>query len=328
MRKKRGFTLTEILISILIIGIVMSAVMTLFVSVFKSYEFHQDIMEAKQRGQIALAAIEPLVLNSGLGIPAVSKDFMEVFKDNNRIIPQSATPTNNQNFSGPVQIATVSGGGVSEAVVTIDSGNDLDTTDEKYTGDSLWIVYSVSSGYGISKLNIVGEILSDVSLEMDPDADFTPLKDNLDIYVNSNSSLKSWVAFPSSRFPFKVLDDSLTNSTTPLGLRTTKRQFLHRFDELHYVRASKIKIDAGNNLSIYHLVNPTPDSYQPVVEGIYGMRCVFDRDGDRILTVTVLARADTLRPELNINSVDGWQGAIPDGQYRYAAVSKSWRIRN
>ena len=59
MRKKRGFTLTEILISILIIGIVMSAVMTLFVSVFKSYEFHQDIMEAKQRGQIALAAIEP-----------------------------------------------------------------------------------------------------------------------------------------------------------------------------------------------------------------------------------------------------------------------------
>ena len=135
MRKKRGFTLTEILISILIIGIVMSAVMTLFVSVFKSYEFHQDIMEAKQRGQIALAAIEPLVLNSGLGIPAVSKDFMEVFKDNNRIIPQSATPTNNQNFSGPVQIATVSGGGVSEAVVTIDSGNDLDTTDEKYTGN-------------------------------------------------------------------------------------------------------------------------------------------------------------------------------------------------
>ena len=37
LSRKKGFTLTEILVSILIIGIVMSAVVTLLRSVFMSY---------------------------------------------------------------------------------------------------------------------------------------------------------------------------------------------------------------------------------------------------------------------------------------------------
>jgi len=327
MRKRDGFTLTEILISILIIGIVMSAVMTLLVSVFKSYEFHQDIMEAKQRGQIALAAIEPLVINAGLGMPAASKDFMAVFEENNRIIPYPATLTNNQNFSGPVQIASYnSGTDDTEAVVTIDSGNDLDHTDDKYTGDSLWVVFGIQSGYGISQLNIVGEILAEVSLEMDTDDNnFDNLQANLTNFDTAPSDLKSWVSFPASKFPLKVRGDpSSVDSTTPLVLSTTKTQFLHRFDELHYLRAAKIW-NNGGNLIMDELMG---SGEQPVADGIFGMRCVYDRGGDRILTVTVLARADTLRPELNITSVDGWPGAIPEGKYRYAAVSKSWRIRN
>ena len=58
MRRRafKAFTLAEILTSILIIGVVMGAVITLFYSVFESYQFHQDITAAKQNGQNALAA--------------------------------------------------------------------------------------------------------------------------------------------------------------------------------------------------------------------------------------------------------------------------------
>ena len=151
MRIRKGFTLTEILVSILIIGIVMSAVMTLLVSVFKSYEFHQDIMEAKQRGQIAIAAIEPLIVNAGLGMPAASDDFMEAFKDNSIIIDEYDNKANKQNFTGPVQIATVNQTSkVSEAVLILDKENDLNHTDEKFTGDSLWVVYALPSGFVVS----------------------------------------------------------------------------------------------------------------------------------------------------------------------------------
>ena len=79
MNGKKGFTLVEILISLLILGVVMSAVVTLFFSVFESYQFHQDIMEAKQRGQIALSAIQPYVLSAALGIPDDKTDFQEAF---------------------------------------------------------------------------------------------------------------------------------------------------------------------------------------------------------------------------------------------------------
>lgn len=325
LSRKKGFTLTEILVSILIIGIVMSAVMTLLVSVFKSYEFHQDISEAKQRGQIAIAAMEPLIVNAGLGMPAASDDFMEAFKDNSIIIDKYDNKANKQNFTGPVQIATVNQTSkVSEAVLILDKENDLNHTDEKFTGDSLWVVYALPSGFGVS--NEVGAITSTASLEIDPDDDYSPLKSNLEKYNDASPSLKSWVTFPAGKYPLKVnIDPPSLNSTTPLILETTKNQVIHRFDELHYVRAAKIW-NNGGNLLMNELMG---SGEQPVVDGIYGMRCVYDRGGDRILTVTVLARADTLRPELNITSVDGWGdiGTL-NKKYRYAAVSRSWRMRN
>ncbi len=66
-RKRIGFTLVEILVSILILGVVKSAVMTLFFSFFESYQFHQDISEAKQRGISPLLPYSPFVSGAALG---------------------------------------------------------------------------------------------------------------------------------------------------------------------------------------------------------------------------------------------------------------------
>lgn len=317
MRKRRGFTLTEILVSILIIGIVMSAVITLFFSVFKSYEFHQDIMEAKQRGQIALAAIEPMILNAGLGLSPESGDFADYFAGMLKILPT----LDDQKFTLPVQIA----GDGKRKTTPETAGINMD----KFAGNELWLVYSVPSGYGVSSPDIeqfVGGTTRTVLL--DP-TDFASLKGNLSAGSSAtvqNNDLKSWVSFPGSSSPLVVKSDpqGLNSTNRALQLESRQTQAVHLYDEIHYLRAAKISAYSGN-LYVEYLAG---GGKQPVVEGIRDMLCVYDPDGSRTLTVTVLARADTRRPELNIVSVEGWTGPIPDNQYRYAVVSKSWRMRN
>jgi len=309
MRKRDGFTLTEILISILIIGIVMSAVITLLVSVFKSYEFHQDISEAKQRGQIAIAAIEPLVVNAGLGMPADPEDFKAAFNGLEKLLP----PDPNKQFTGPVQIAIDD-----ERNITVETTG---IYKDKLVGNEIWVVYSVPSGYGNSS-NIVDFDPSVESILLAPDS-FESRENEMWVKNTlNNNNIKSWITFPTSSYPFVISDFSSVSDE--LTVQSFKKQSVFRNDELHYVRAAKIKVE-NNNLEIDHTLT---GGFQPVVEGIHGLLCVYDRDDSRILTVTILARADTMRPELNITTVDGWTGAIPNNKYRYAAVSKSWRIRN
>lgn len=317
MRKQRGFTLTEILVSVLIMGIVMSAVLTLFFSVFKSYEFHQDIMEAKQRGQIALAAIEPVILNAGLGLSPESKDFAEYFAGMLKILPT----VDDEKFTVPVQIA----GDGKRKTTPETAGIHM----SKYAGNELWLVYSVPSGYGVSSPDIEQFVGGTIRTVLIDPTDFASLKNNLtdgSTPAVQNNDLKSWVSFPGSSFPFVVKSDpqGLNSTNRGLQLESRKTQAVHLYDELHYVRAAKISASAGS-LYVEYL---TGGGKQPVVEGIRDMLCVYDPDGSRTLTVTVLARADTRRPELNIVSVEGWTGPIPDNKYRYAAVSKSWRMRN
>lgn len=320
MRKKSGFTLTEILVSILIIGIVMSAVMTLFVSAFKSYEFHQDIMEAKQRGQIALAAIEPLVVNAGLGMPTTSDDFEEVFTGLEKLFPLS---TEDEHFTGPVQIANDG----KRNIILETSGVYTD----KYLGNELWLVYGVQSGYGVSQSKEILEDFSSGDIEIQPD-DFSLLTGNIG---NNKASLKGWIVFPVSEYPLSISDTDLIDKK--LTVASAKNQDLYRYDELHYVRAAKIRVNSiSRNLEVDFMMDSS-EKFQPVAEGIDALRCIFepfDADGEpsRLLTVTVLSRADTMRSELNITAVEGWDtanwGAIPDVRYRYAVVSRSWRIRN
>lgn len=314
MRKRRGFTLTELLISILITGIVMSAVLTLFFSVFKSYEFHQDIMEAKQRGQIALAAIEPLVLNAALGMPVSTSDFQSAFSGLNILFPDDA----DKQFAGPVQLADDSG---KRKTVPDVSGAYKD----KITGSQLWVVYGVPSGYGNSNNGITEFNQGDQEdIVLAPDT-FDSLKNGLSNVVNN---FKSWITFPGNKYPLLITSDpgDLSSVNNKLKVKSFKKQSVFRNDELLYVRAAKIKANNGN-LHIAFLME-TSEVFQPVVEGIFGLQSVYDPEGSRVLTVTVLARADTMRSELNTTSVDGWTGIIPNNKYRYAAVSKSWRIRN
>ncbi len=69
-RKRRdAFTLTEILVSILILGLIMGAVIGLFFAIVMHLQQSNDITTAQQRGEMVLTALGPKILAAGLGMP-------------------------------------------------------------------------------------------------------------------------------------------------------------------------------------------------------------------------------------------------------------------
>ncbi len=66
--RKKGVTLTEILISIVILGLIMGAVLGLFFAIVKHLEQSNDITTAQQRGEMVLTALGPKILAAGVGM--------------------------------------------------------------------------------------------------------------------------------------------------------------------------------------------------------------------------------------------------------------------
>jgi prepilin-type N-terminal cleavage/methylation domain-containing protein len=312
--KKRAFTLVEILVSILILGVVMSAVLTIFYSVFESYQFHQDINEAKQRGQIALAALQPYVINAGLGLPQENV-FFEVFKDRSTIlIKNSANKNDAGNFRSSVQIAT-----------------SRDASSLENSGKALWLVYSTPSGAGVNYERVVEKDDAGVDFK-EADGEIEKL-DDLDLVENAPANaanLKGWISFPGSRSAFYVTD--IDKSGGILQVKSFHvTQTIHAYDEIHYVRAAKIYTKRQNGISSLFVDRLDGSGEQALVEGIEEIWCNYDVSGDKVLTISVLARADTMHAKEYQNSVEGWPQVAPvptDFKYRYAVVSRSWRIRN
>ena len=307
--ERKAFTLVEILISILILGVVMSAVMTLFFSVFESYKFHQDMMEAKQRGQVALAAIQPYISSSALGLPNRETPFQTAFtstagvsKTASALLPANVL----EKFTSPVQVA--SGDVVVSGVVNSDD----------ISGSALWLVFAVPSGIGVENDYQIDGTGTEIELTAVPPAD---------LLIKDTNSMKSWVAFPGSTAPMFV------NSVNPsdgkkITLAARTAQKVSAFDELHYVRAVKIKI-TNENLNVKHLSDglAVNEPWSPVVEGIQDMLVEFT--ADRILRVSVLGKGSVRHNVEYMSDIVGWDGPKPaDMRYRYAVVTRSWRIRN
>jgi prepilin-type N-terminal cleavage/methylation domain-containing protein len=293
MKKIRAFTLVELIIAMVISGLVMASVLVLFFSVFKSYEVHQDITEAKQRGQIALASIQPFVMNTGLGLPSTKSSFQTGFSG----------LTSLASFESFIQLASDD--------ISISTGTEA---------PALWLVYSVPSSAGVNDTEYLIEAKKHTLIFVERFAD---LAASTNLSTNK-LELKSWVSFPGAISPFWV--SAIDQASSSLTLYSETFQTIKMFDEMHFTRAVKLYV---RNDSLY--ANRLDGSgEQPIADGIAGMWCTFDTAGDRVLTVRVLARASTRRGDTQ-STIEGWPSEAPpptDPEYRYAAVSRSWRIRN
>lgn len=327
MKKFRAFTLVELLIALIITGLVAGSVITLFFSVFKNYEFHQDITEAKQRGQIALAVMQPFIMNAGLGLPPSAADFRSAFQwSKNGTTYRLSTlfpgvSGDPRNFAHFFQLA-----------------NNGETINLTSAAPAFWVVYSVPAAAWISGGGL--EALPGVRTNTAKDSDSEEFTREIQysgsvssqqlLAVFPPSTLKSWISFPASTpsFPFTVSE----LGTSKLKLRSHSSatgNMIPPLDELHYVRAAKIFVENGM-LKINRLDG---SGAQTVADGIAGMWCTFDSDGDRILTVRILARADARRGNQTQSGIEGWPAEAEafwgrDARFRHAVVSRSWRIRN
>lgn len=330
-KRHSAFTLVELLIAVVILGLVASSAVALFFSIFKSNELHQDITEAKQRGQIALAAMQPLVLNAGLGLPPDESEFFSSFQWTkggtlHRMPLLFPGPVGSvKNFARPVQLA--------EDAVTVSPSS-------AKASPALWTVYSAPAEVWVGGGGLEGfpGVRTDVAKDSDS-SEFLreyPLNGaavalKLDAAFPPNT-LKSWVTFPAATppCPFTVAD--ISTGAPKITLRShsaSTTNMIAPFDELHYVRAAKFFVEGGA-LKVDHLDG---SGAQSIVEGIAGMWCTFDPGTDRILTVYILAKGDAQREKNVQDRVEGWPAEAndhwkPDSRYRYATVSRSWRIRN
>ncbi|NCC61725.1 MAG: prepilin-type N-terminal cleavage/methylation domain-containing protein [Verrucomicrobiae bacterium] len=291
---RRGFTLAEILAALLISGVAAGAVVSILFSCLKSLELHLDLSQATQRAEIALALIQPFVLNAGLGIPDSRPG--DSMKANNGV---PAAPV--RSFSHPVQLA--------ENSVQVSEAN---------AAPSLWTVYSVPSGRGA---------IGDVRLTRSKESEIPVAGGVLDadFIVAGTHSMKSWVTFPLAGFPLRVVrrnDDSLI--VMPQSDCT-----ISAFDELYYIRAGKIFVD-NCTLMIDRMDGA---GAQAGVAGIAGVWFEFDGER-RLLTARALARAEEKRVGLPPLRLDDWpenakpaMGDLVPG-YRYIVSVRSWRLRN
>ncbi len=206
MNRLKGFTLTEILVAVLIMAIVAGSVMMLGYTYFKHFEQANEITIAKDRATMVLTYLERRILHTGLGMPISADDFID-------------------GFAG---------------LLTGDlDGWDLplDSPENDSTSSTLKMAYAWPSGvYSIESADI-GTTASVVRISKTLDAGN---------FVFSDSSTKGWVVFPSVTTPLRITAVDNTSGSESVSLNSkTGNWYLPANDELFYVRFMEATVDDG-----------------------------------------------------------------------------------
>jgi prepilin-type N-terminal cleavage/methylation domain-containing protein len=298
--RNSGFTLPELMISILLILIVTAAVMALFTVFLNHYTQAEELTKARQRGEMVISILKTPVLNCGLGIPNETTPFQDSFRKG-----QNYELEDISDWDGPVSCDPYVAGSSQDLQLVYAVPTEFAVTDE----------VEFSNGTTIS-LTVNEDISGSASLWEDSPSP-------------SGTSTKNWILFPTAGVPFLLV-------TNPSGGPSTIQCFedgngaISKFDTLHYLKA--MEAYCQDDVFYTRDVGVTGSSAQPRVQGIEKVYYEFDGDSNR-LDVYVLARGDNSDTKLDPNrEVDGWPltGDYPAGSRNYylTVVRGSWRVRN
>ena len=76
---RRGFSLAEVVITVLVMAIIMGAVMTLMSLFFSNFQFVSSGVAARQGAEMAFSVLAKPIQHAGLGMPVTSDDFQAAF---------------------------------------------------------------------------------------------------------------------------------------------------------------------------------------------------------------------------------------------------------
>ena len=307
-----AFTLVELLISVVIVGIIGGAAVSLLYSYVGSFEQTSDYVAARQRGESVLAILERPILHASLGIPespdlvASSMDYVtkadSVFQK--AFTDSAGSPIVNTWY---------------HSVVT-------SSPDRSLEGAELRIVYAMPSGV-VQKSGIYVNDASLLSLDLSGSA---PL---VDVTAPSRAQLDSWITFPTLGFPLYVSGGTTTKPTVQRPSSNTTSGFIAAYDELMYIRALRAFITADSNGSFFATEDLTAGSgSQKRIEGVRKLNFRFDPFSG-VLNVSVLSQGNKRYSSEVVQSLVGWTASADaitseDRHYRLAVTSAAWRLRN
>lgn len=315
LKSRRGFSLVEILIAVVILSIVSIAAVGLFFAFTKHFEQSADLTAARQRGEMALARLETAVLQAGLSMPNRTADFEDAFVVN-------TTPK----IDLITALRNVISGWNKPLYLYENAGTVGTTTYYKRMG----IVYCLGSGIGV--LEDEHEVAADTDIVLKLSA---ACPDNQVKVATAASATDGWVTFSGCQVPFIV--KSVDNANEKLTVTASKRDFIPLFAELQYLRALYAYVSSpGGTSPQFYIQDVTRGPAQPAVEGVSQVLFSFDdsgTDATDVLTVHVLLRGNRRFPgQYTLGDVPGWPiaGTVTDEDrhYRLVAISASWRVRN
>jgi prepilin-type N-terminal cleavage/methylation domain-containing protein len=359
--KRRGFSLTEMLIVVLIIGILVGVVGSLMGGFVTSFEMTDDQTIARRRAQDVFNILQTPILNAGLGIPANRfADYFSTAKDN---------------FGGaPIQNWT-------EGPIQVISHN---TSQDR--GNALRVVYSVFSGvknvsdtdilnFSSSAVDGIGKNPSPTELTLSGNVTIVPTimtggpawgGEGIQLAGANTNTMHSYITFPGISMHPEIVTG--TNNATPPKLQVhgktphavsdddvLPRNVIRAYHDMFFVRAALAYVDNDGTFCLYDINNYDPSNGVPPmklptvsdvdtnnaapvyrVEGIKAVRFEPVTSAGKVtgVNVYVLAEGD--------NSVTGrrsdtpavlavrssWPGITWEDDMYYEDFEMRWRTRN
>jgi len=304
-KKLKGFTLTEILIAVLILGIVGGSALTLGHTYIKHFEQANEITIAKDRATMVLTFLEKRVLHAGLGMPSQSGEFEAAFEGlwEHQDFKSFHDPEDRR-WHRPVQKP------------------EPPLFSEPFSeSEVLLVAYAVPSG---AHANRAGKITSSgVDVEISDKS--------ADTEADEGKTAKGWVVFSSGEWPFKVkeLDNHSNPKRIELSMNGQGDRPVRENDQLHYVRFMEARAEGGSFKTRDLAISKMKSGLQPIIEGILDCRFRLDKNG--LLAVSVLARGNKKYSDfVTPADVPHW-GTVEDDEWRkyhLVALTRGWRVRN
>lgn len=330
---KRAFTLIEILVVVVIMASLVGVVGSILTGYMDFYWATKDQSAASRKAQDVFNALDPVILNAGLGIP-------------------ETTPGDYFYGSAPVK-SWASPLFVTSCDVVINPG----------TGNVLKALYSVRSGFKNGSNDMTafssengGSALVDVSPPVT-----TPLIGSQADKVKGtpghlpydtgfgNDYMTSYVTFPGAYMhPLKIVRfGGVAGNIILIGKRATNisadllpfhKNHVHPYHDMYLVRAAVAFVDANSTFNVLNLTNKDfadTGFDAAALSGIRigGIKAVrFERAPDNSsITVRVLAEGDVVNSQ-RIDTTGAvaakWTDITLDKSRHYEEFTKTWRTRN
>lgn len=311
VKPKKGFSLPELLITIVVFLIVGLITINLLSDFIKFFVSDDEQVLARQRGMDVIKILEVPVLHSALGIPAnVPSDpyRVDVFQ---KTFPE-ATKAPFRNWGSPLYI----------------SGS---------KNDDLRILYGKASG--LFQLDEDGDAFSISPLELE--LKLSGVLSALDVSLDAPGRTNGWITFPGQMLPVTI--KSGLDSDTPLvkayrqSIQTAKySEKMNAFNELIYLQARRAWVDSDNYFHLMEVISSDAQGSGPEVTLPGVMRIRFARvENDHILSMDVLTRGNSRDPErvqklkdTHPDLISRWNITDSEAEFVLEETSMQWRIRN